>query len=206
MMHYRRRRVSQTAEELAANKAANLAKKIARAKRCATCQICGRAILANTGTIANHGYERPGDGWQTASCSGAKCLPYEVSKDELPPTIKRVAEHIERVKLALADFIANPPRGIETNDDRNSSFQQFIKSWTVLRPANFDPKVQPSGSYSMEEYRHSYARLFHRQIEKMQKDIKGSQETKAFFEDRLAKWTPVWTLEQWQARVHELNS
>jgi hypothetical protein len=48
-----------------------------------TCQCCGRAIHANLGTIAHHGYERPGDGWQTASCMGAKELPFEVSRDAL---------------------------------------------------------------------------------------------------------------------------
>lgn len=48
-----------------------------------TCQICERAILAETGLIAHHGYERPGDGWQTASCFGARALPFEASRDKL---------------------------------------------------------------------------------------------------------------------------
>lgn len=48
-----------------------------------TCQCCGRPILANTGKIAHHGYQRPGEGWQTASCPGAQHLPFEVSRDEL---------------------------------------------------------------------------------------------------------------------------
>ena len=45
-----------------------------------TCQICDRAIKANTGVIAHHGYQRPGEGWQTASCPGARALPYEVDR------------------------------------------------------------------------------------------------------------------------------
>lgn len=48
-----------------------------------TCQCCGRRILAETGTIAHHGYERPGTGWQTSSCMGAKELPFEVNRDAL---------------------------------------------------------------------------------------------------------------------------
>lgn len=48
-----------------------------------TCQCCGRKYLANLGTIAHHGYERPGGGWQTASCAGAKRSPFEVSRDFL---------------------------------------------------------------------------------------------------------------------------
>ena len=37
-----------------------------------TCQICGRAIKASSGLIAHHGYERPGWGYQTTSCLGAR--------------------------------------------------------------------------------------------------------------------------------------
>jgi hypothetical protein len=48
-----------------------------------TCQCCGRRILANMGTIAHHGYERPDSYYQTASCGGAKELPFEVSRDAL---------------------------------------------------------------------------------------------------------------------------
>ncbi len=46
-----------------------------------TCQCCGGLYLANLGTVAHHGYRRPGQGWQTASCAGAKELPFEVSRD-----------------------------------------------------------------------------------------------------------------------------
>lgn len=42
-----------------------------------TCQCCARDIQSNTGTVAHHGYERPGYGYQTASCMGAKHLPIE---------------------------------------------------------------------------------------------------------------------------------
>src|SRR4051812_8673701 len=53
-----------------------------------TCQCCGRRIFAETGTIAHHGYQRPGEGWQTSSCYGAKELPFEVSRDRLGQMIK----------------------------------------------------------------------------------------------------------------------
>jgi hypothetical protein len=47
------------------------------------CQICGRLIQAKNGRIAHHGYQRPGHGWQTASCPGAKYRPYEVACERL---------------------------------------------------------------------------------------------------------------------------
>lgn len=42
-----------------------------------SCQICGRTIKAKQGLIAHHGYTRPGMGFQTPSCYGARRLPYE---------------------------------------------------------------------------------------------------------------------------------
>lgn len=59
-----------------------------------TCQCCARQILANTGTIAHHGYERPGDGWQTASCYGAKELPFEVDRGALGDMLVRMKQRL----------------------------------------------------------------------------------------------------------------
>lgn len=58
-------------------------KQTAKLAKSMTCQCCGRAIFAETGVIAHHGYQRPGGGWQTASCSGARELPFEVSREAL---------------------------------------------------------------------------------------------------------------------------
>lgn len=53
---------------------------MAREAATMTCQCCGKRYLANLGTMAHHGYQRPGGGWQTASCYGAKALPFEVDR------------------------------------------------------------------------------------------------------------------------------
>jgi hypothetical protein len=66
-----------------------------------TCQICGRPILAERGNIAHHGYQRPGDGWQTASCYGAMKLPFEISRDALGAYIQIVEEQLEDQKIRL---------------------------------------------------------------------------------------------------------
>lgn len=68
--------------------AANAAKKTEKNKAQMTCQCCGRKHLANNGKIAHHGYQRPGGGWQTASCAGARQLPFEVSREWLGSAIK----------------------------------------------------------------------------------------------------------------------
>jgi len=59
-----------------------------------TCQICGKQHKVTHGVIAHHGYQRPGDGQQTRSCDGARCLPFEKSRDEL-------ARHIESVHNSI---------------------------------------------------------------------------------------------------------
>lgn len=100
MMYGRRRRLS--AEETAANAAAREARKQAAM----TCQVCANAILANKGVIAHHGYQRPGHGWQTDSCMGARELPYEVSRDTLGVWIV-VLEGFEARTLGRIADIAN---------------------------------------------------------------------------------------------------
>lgn len=72
-----------------------------KAAKAMTCQICGRAIFAELGRIAHHGYERPGHGWQTASCYGALRLPYEVSRDAIMEIIPRLQADIARMREAL---------------------------------------------------------------------------------------------------------
>lgn len=71
-------------------------KQLAREAATMTCQCCGRGILANTGTIAHHGYQRPGGGWQTASCSGSKYQPFEVSRDRLGDLIVSLKQWKQR--------------------------------------------------------------------------------------------------------------
>lgn len=65
-----------------------------------TCQICGRPIFAETGLIAHHGYQRPGEGYQTESCQGARELPFESSKAILEQHIRLQAEILTGMRIA----------------------------------------------------------------------------------------------------------
>lgn len=73
-----------------------------REAKAMTCQCCAGRILAETGLIAHHGYQRPGTGWQTASCYGARELPFEVSRDALASYIKAISDRIETTTLQRA--------------------------------------------------------------------------------------------------------
>jgi hypothetical protein len=70
-----------------------------------TCQCCGRGIFANGGKIAHHGYQRPGDGWQTASCAGATYLPFEVSRERLGHLIDHlIARKVDLIAARCAVY------------------------------------------------------------------------------------------------------
>lgn len=71
-----------------------------------TCQICGRAIHANTGKIAHHGYQRPGHGYQTASCPGAQHVPFELSRDILERYIEQLHRRHDSLEGTLRQIAA----------------------------------------------------------------------------------------------------
>lgn len=70
-----------------------------------TCQICGRGILSNTGAVAHHGYERPGMGYQTESCDGARCLPIEADTSALEAHIPGQIRTLNYYKEELDNII-----------------------------------------------------------------------------------------------------
>lgn len=69
------------------------------------CQICARQIELFGKTIAHHGYERPGTGWQTASCEGARELSFNLSRDVLGQHIKNVELRIRTIANLLQSYI-----------------------------------------------------------------------------------------------------
>lgn len=85
---------------------ANADKRTARAMAAMSCQCCTGKILANTGVIAHHGYQRPGDGWQTASCFGARRLPFEVDRTALGELIVALKNSLSGARATLRDIKA----------------------------------------------------------------------------------------------------
>lgn len=148
-----------------------------------TCQICEREIKANTGVIAHHGYQRPdrGSGWQTASCWGARKLPYEVSCDQIQPCIDHIVAYIEMQTKRRKDMLKNPP-------EKMTRVNMYRPSVDYPRPENFDPKqCLEQGSFGgsqMYEYEfRSLYNLIEREIKNSNYDIKRLTK-------RLADWVP----------------
>jgi hypothetical protein len=155
-----------------------------------TCQICGRSIKSSSGVIAHHGYKRPGDGWQTASCFGARHLPYEISCDAIPQAIEKVRKFITSQSNRLLNFIANPPETLTIN-------KRYPQRGTeeVSRPINFDP--DKDHCYSMRQV---YELAYQREKYQIETSIKHAKNDLAYLLDRLSSWTPKTTLED-QANI-----
>lgn len=130
-----------------------------------TCQICARAIKANTGVIAHHGYQRPGNGWQTSSCYGAKYAPYEESRDAIPVCIENYKASSEQQANYAADLMANPPAQI-TQYARSS----YDTDQTFDRPADFDATGTMDGSIYVK-YDDGYSRNFRRMVKDAQRNV-----------------------------------
>lgn len=95
----------EAAELVAKPKSKTAIQREAREATAKTCQICARKIFAETGVIAHHGYERPrwAPGNQTASCFGARHLPFEQDRSVL-------GRYIQTLKIQHATMLAHRTR------------------------------------------------------------------------------------------------
>lgn len=68
-----------------------------------TCACCFRKqALSKNGTMVHHGFQRPGDGYQTASCYGINFKPLERSNEGLIAMIKLINEDIVNKENSLS--------------------------------------------------------------------------------------------------------
>jgi len=148
------------------------------------CQICERDIKGSGGILAHHGYKRPGDGWQTPSCMGARQLPYEVSKDMIPPTIERVKEFIASERKALKSFLENPPETLIS--------MVWGKTETYNRPEGFKYDENRGGYGFAQRYESEYSNRKYN----LEQSIKRARRDLVNLEKRLANWKQKYTLEE----------
>lgn len=191
------RRKAEIIEEKAAKKATER-----------TCQICGRGIFANTGLIAHHGYQRPGDGWQTASCRGARQLPYEADRSVLKVEIDFITEHLADAEDMLLQMREEKVSfGIEWTDmaERRQSSSPFagFRYLKDITRANWDAvKADPANS---EAFRQSSAYTFDqlkdRAVRKQKGKVRELREYLTHQQERYDVWRLLekWTDGTWVA-------
>lgn len=146
------------------------------------CQICGRAIKANTGVIAHHGYQRPA-GWysQTASCFGARFKPYEVAHDAIDALIPIVEKSLEEAKARLVDWNAHPAETLKYAPRDAYGKVRFEREYA--RPEGFDPATAYNPG-TLNDYRG----LFFNGRREREQAVRGMTEELSFLRQRRADW------------------
>jgi hypothetical protein len=144
-----------------------------------TCQICERTIKAKTGVIAHHGYQRPGDGWQTASCFGARNLPYEVSCDRIQPYIDMVTNYRTGRENYIQSLVDFPP------DEVTIYLFSGEKNPRIFpRPADF----KSNEDHSYRNRYSSYEGEWQHRISEAKREIEKATREIERMENRLAAW------------------
>src|SRR5262245_42275040 len=131
------------------------------------CQICERNIKDSKGVIAHHGYKRPGSGWQSASCMGARHQSYAKSRDVIPIAI----EYLRRWIANREDYLAK------------------VKAGTVTLTNGHNP----SSTY-FREYEPSDLMYKNRQYvvaHNTESEIKNAQKDMTRLQARYDNWTPA---------------
>ena len=147
------------------------------------CQICGRPIMAKSGYIAHHGYRRPGYGWQTGSCPGARHVPFEKGKDAIDGQLSLFPKWIDDTQAAVDKFIQNPPA--ELAFSKRDAYGRRVSNKVFPKPEGFVPNDAISrgccrpGSYEDEFLTYVFGRRRH---------IKELEEYRKLLIERLAEW------------------
>jgi hypothetical protein len=146
-----------------------------------TCQVCGRAIQARRGVIAHHGYTRPDDGYQTASCFGARALPFELAHDRLDVAIVSVESRLAATRVALREHVVSPPAEIV---EVLRYAGRVTGTRTHARPDGFSSIDCAARSYIPG----TYEREFYRRGEDMKTAIRRAVADLEFLRARRAEW------------------
>lgn len=174
------------------------AKKTARAEAKAaadlgvrmTCQCCGRDIQSNTGTVAHHGYQRPGDGYQTASCMGAKYLPIEADYSVL-------VRYIDGLKAGLVSMIDHRDEIANETVPVRFSYTVYVKrqgygysekqtiTGTVTRDTFETVMNGEHAEYMKGRYSVTFDTMKGYALNKQDRNIKDQKDYITFQEDRL---------------------
>lgn len=132
----------------------------------ATCQVCERLIGVKVGVIAHHGYERPDQGYQTASCHGARRLSWEVDRSALGECIQGLGEGLADILRAL-DKMRREPFRVMVAPAR--------QAWRGNRQEWLEAKYIEPGADGYERYQRSWFERQERQRELLEEEIARQQ-------------------------------
>lgn len=149
-----------------------------------TCQICAREIKSANGLIAHHGYQRPGYGYQTRSCFGARWKPYECGHDAIDAYLPKLEQWLGDARVSVSALLADPP-GSMTYERRDAYHKVVVGPIDLMKPEGFDPaKTLRLGAYRPQ----SYELLYCNRVREIERNIKGLESDIEFLRGRLAEW------------------
>lgn len=117
-----------------------------------TCQCCGRAIEARRGVIADHGYRRPGQGWQTPSCYGARAVPFELGHDALDRLIADLVGRWIPAKEAAKATHTTAPYPEKLLENVRTGAWTAPKLVDRVRPEGWNPTANSHDQYMPGTY------------------------------------------------------
>lgn len=104
----------------------------------ATCQCCDRQVKAMRGLIAHHGFTRPTEHWQTASCFGARRLPWEVSRKRLGELIAWLEREVRQLEDQLALVLVNKELQVPVQIRQRKGHMIWDTTNLVVTSKNFE--------------------------------------------------------------------
>lgn len=133
-----------------------------------TCGIClGLWMLDKAGNLVHHGYQRPGDGWQTDGCPGVKKPPYEKSTLALEEYVALLDPLLDDRRAVLARLESRP--------------ETVPNMLICLAPNQFvRPQIGP------EHY--AYKRSLTKMIKKVKRDIRDLERERQKCQTRIEEW------------------
>lgn len=150
-----------------------------RAEHFGTCQICFDEQLLPGGSLALHGYKRPGTGEIYGRCAGSGALPYEQDVTLTTEHRELSARLLKQFEGELAGLKAHPPR----------SFVHTFKAWG--KPTT-EVVVKQGDEERYDEALHeripSYASLLESAIYAKERDIRFAQSDLRLYTEKVVDW------------------
>ena len=132
-----------------------------------TCPVCFRPIAVKK-LMVHHGYERPGYGWQTASCPGVNFEPLEVSSAGLEWLITTLRARLQHTEESLSNRFA-----VETLSVPNKAHRTKEPNFVEIN------KSSPDWSKHFELY-----------VYRLESEIKRLTNELQWLDKKLANWVP----------------
>ena len=136
-----------------------------------TCPCCFANQAVRGTTMVHHGYERPGEGYQTASCPGIRFKPYERSLDGVEAMIDDLTHRIAKNREALA------------------SREQWVRLTTMKRVTRSAEHPTGKALVTVERDAPDWMKVYEAKVQELGQKIEQEEQGLAFYAQKKTDWT-----------------